>query len=120
MPSTLLALPAELRNVIYTYALTSPTSSLTFIPSTRRFDVSTIGAGLLVTCRSLAEETRYLPLQLNKLVFHMPDFSVGFALFLEKLNELEEEMGWVLRRDVRIVCADGRRRVQWLKVIMNG
>jgi hypothetical protein len=45
MPSTLLALPAELRNAIYTYALTSPTRSLTFIPSTRRFDVSTIGAG---------------------------------------------------------------------------
>ena len=120
MPSPVLALPRELRNAIYSYALTSPTGSLTFIPCTLRFDVSAIGVGLLVTCRSLAEETRYLPLQLNKLVFHMPDSRVGFALFLCRLNELEDKMGWVVSRDVRIICADGSRRMQWLSALMNG
>ena len=100
--SSLLALPAELRNQIYSYALTSPTHTLTFNVQTKRFDVSTIGAGLLTTCGSLFEETRYLPLQLNRLVFEVPSSpSVSFMVLLAKLKRLEEDMGWVLKMDVR-------------------
>ncbi|KAH7079459.1 hypothetical protein FB567DRAFT_122706 [Paraphoma chrysanthemicola] len=91
------SLPAEIRNQIYVYALTSPTGSLTFDPLRGRFDVSDIGAGLLITSRSLYEETRYLPLQLNQLVID----AWGYMGLLSKLNRLEQDMGWMLRVDVR-------------------
>jgi hypothetical protein len=103
--SPFLALPAELRNAIYTFALTTPSGSLTFNPSTRRFDVSSIGAGLLTTCRALFEETQYLPLQLNKLVFEIPVLHVKLMVLLAKLTRLEEEMGWVVKTDVSVVGA---------------
>jgi hypothetical protein len=88
--------------VIYEYALTSPTGALTFNPATRRFDVSSIGAGLLTVCRSLSEETRYLPLQFNRLEF---EESWGFTRLLRKLNQVEEEMGWLFKMEVK----DGAR-----------
>ncbi|KAH7349018.1 hypothetical protein BKA66DRAFT_392866, partial [Pyrenochaeta sp. MPI-SDFR-AT-0127] len=69
--SPLLALPAELRQMIWKYALTSPTSTLHYISRTKRFDVSQIGAGLLTTCHFIGTETQYLPIQLNQLVFEM-------------------------------------------------
>ncbi|KZM19115.1 hypothetical protein ST47_g9733 [Ascochyta rabiei] len=47
MPSPLLELPSELRNMIWEYALTNDTRSLRYNPDTKRFDVSQIGAGLL-------------------------------------------------------------------------
>lgn len=101
--SPLLALPAELRNEIWDYALTSPTSTLSFNADTKRFDVSAIGAGLLTTCRLLFEETRYLPLQLNRLVFEVPPSpSVSFMVLLAKLKRLEEDTGWVVKMDVRV------------------
>jgi hypothetical protein len=100
-PSSLLSLPAELRNLIYTFALTSSTRALTFNASTRRFDVLPIGAGLLTTCSQLFDETRYLPLQLNRLVFEMDAPSVWFMVLLSKLNRLEEDMGWVVKMDVK-------------------
>jgi hypothetical protein len=101
MSSPLLLLPAELRNLIYSYALTSSTGSLCFNPITRRFDVSPIGAGLLTSCHSVFEETRYLPLQLNRLVFEMQVPSVWFMVLLAKLNRLEEDMGWIIKMDVK-------------------
>lgn len=98
---TLLTLPAELRNQIYTLALTSPTRTLTFKPTTRRFDVSLIGAGLLSTCSQIFDETRYLPLQLNRLVFDMEGPSVWFMVLLSKMERIEEDMGWVVKMNVR-------------------
>jgi hypothetical protein len=94
---SLTSLPVELRSQIYTYALTSPTGTLTFSPLTGRFDVSTIGAGLLTTSRSLYDETRYLPLQLNRLVID----AWGYMGLLSKLNRLEQDMGRILSVDVR-------------------
>ena len=40
-------------------------------------------------------------MQLNRLVFEVPTPSVGLMVFLAKLNRLEEEMGWVLKVDVK-------------------
>jgi hypothetical protein len=101
-PSPLLSLPAELRNQIYTLALTSPTSTLPFNPTTRRFDVSSIGAGLLSTCSQIFDETRYLPLQLNRLVFDMESpCGVWFMVLLKKVERIEEDMGWVVKMNIR-------------------
>lgn len=101
MSSPLLCLPAELRNIIYEYALTSPDSNLHFDSESKRFDISQIGAGLLTTNRSLYMETRYLPLQLNRLVFVLRHTSMDLLMLFSRLDELEEEMGWILKRDVR-------------------
>jgi hypothetical protein len=100
MSSHLLLLPAELRNRIYFFALTTSTGDLIFNTSQRRFNVSSIGAGLLTTCRSLYSETRYLPLQLNRLVFELPSRCVWFMPLLDKLNKLEEDMGWIVKMEV--------------------
>jgi hypothetical protein len=78
MASPLLSLPPELRYLIYSYALTSPTGTLTFNRVTRRLDVSLIGAGLLTACRPLFEETRYMPLQLNLLVFGEEPYEMAY------------------------------------------
>ncbi|CAO2647149.1 Nn.00g080710.m01.CDS01 [Neocucurbitaria sp. VM-36] len=105
--SPLLSLPAELRQMIWEAALTSPTGSLTYDSSKKRFNVSSIGAGLLTTCHFVALETQYLPLQLNKLVFNMPTpANVDFMVFLARLNRLEAALGWVLRMDVRFAKGD--------------
>jgi hypothetical protein len=73
-PPTLLTLPTELRLQIYSYALTSlPYHTLYFNHITDRLDVSNIGAELLATCRLLYEETRWLPLQLNKVQVGVPE-----------------------------------------------
>ena len=90
--------------MIWEYALTSPTGSLTYDTTKNRFDVSTIGAGLLTSCHFVALETLYLPLQLNRLVFDTPTLAnanVDFMVFLERLNRLEAALGWVFRIDVR-------------------
>jgi hypothetical protein len=108
MSSPLLLLPAELRNRIYFFALTTSTGDLTFNTSRRRFNVSSIGAGLLTTCRSLYSETRYLPLQLNRLVFELPSRCVWFTPLLTKLNKLEEDMGWIVKMEVKFSDGFGR------------
>ncbi|EUC47016.1 hypothetical protein COCMIDRAFT_45383, partial [Bipolaris oryzae ATCC 44560] len=64
----LLRLPGEIRNLIYSYALTSPTSSLTYNVSEMRFPLHDIGFGLMSSCHALALETQYLHLKLNRLV----------------------------------------------------
>lgn len=63
---SLLALPAEVRTLIYIYALTLPTGTLVFDPCTRRFNVAAVSAVLLKTGGSLRNETKHLPLQLNR------------------------------------------------------
>ncbi|KAF1847734.1 uncharacterized protein K460DRAFT_333042 [Cucurbitaria berberidis CBS 394.84] len=105
--SSLLNLPAELRQMIWDHALTSPTGSLTYDTTKNRFDVSSIGAGLLTTCHCVALETQYLPLQLNKLVFDIPTrTNADFMVFLARLNRLEAALGWVLKIDVRFSRKD--------------
>ncbi|KAF2826808.1 hypothetical protein CC86DRAFT_20876 [Ophiobolus disseminans] len=100
---SLLALHAELCNYIWAYSLTTPTHILTSDASTRRFDVSAIGAGLLTTCHSIFEETRYLPLRLNRLSFAMPGRrSRSFTALLAKLRRLEEDFGCPLEVEVRL------------------
>jgi hypothetical protein len=108
MSSPLLLLPAELRNRIYFFALTTPTGDLTFNTSRRRFNVSSIGAGLLTACRSLYSETRYLPLQSNRLVFELPSRCVWFTHLLTRLNKLEEDMGWIVKMEVKFSDGFGR------------
>ncbi|RMZ68238.1 hypothetical protein GMOD_00004451 [Pyrenophora seminiperda CCB06] len=68
-----LRLPAEIRLLIASYALTSPTGSLHYNPSSMCFDVSSIGVGLIATCHEIALETQYLHLSLNRLVFEAMD-----------------------------------------------
>lgn len=96
--SPLLALPAEVRAMIWEFALTSPSGYLLFVQCTERFDVSDIGAGLLSTCKSVFEETRYLPLRLNVLHFHeTQDLELPYVEIMTKLMRIETKNGWTLR-----------------------
>jgi hypothetical protein len=100
---SLLNLPAELRNEIYDYALTSETGFLQYRTKTKRFDVSCIGAGLLTTCRSISAETLCLPIRLNKLVFDVTtrgNFDVW--LLLARLDGLEQAAQYGLGLDLRL------------------
>ncbi|XPS81005.1 hypothetical protein M3J09_012949 [Ascochyta lentis] len=102
MPSPLLELPFELRRAIWVYALTSETNTLRYNPGTRRFNVSQIGAGLLVTCRSISAETLYMPLRLNKLVFNVGTKDVDLWVLLAKLERLEQAAQYSLRLRLKI------------------
>ncbi|UPX19942.1 uncharacterized protein EKO05_0010191 [Ascochyta rabiei] len=98
MPSPLLELPSELRNMIWEYALTNDTRSLRYNPDTKRFDVSQIGAGLLVTCRSISLETLHTPICLNTLFFNVGTIGdVDMWLLLAKLERLEQATQCSLR-----------------------
>lgn len=108
--SPLLKLPAELRNMVYEYAFTTSTGELFYDATKKRFDVTSIGAGLLTTCHSILQEVQYLPLQFNKLVFQMPTpADVDFMVFLARLHRLEEAMGWVLKMVVRFQTGLGAK-----------
>ncbi|OAL43095.1 hypothetical protein IQ07DRAFT_650372 [Pyrenochaeta sp. DS3sAY3a] len=100
--SPLLNLPAELRRMICDYALTTPDGCLNYNIKRKRFDVSSIGAGLLTVCHSVAIETQYLPLLLNTLKFDVMDGDFEASLILmSRLNDLEMKLGWVFRTDIR-------------------
>jgi hypothetical protein len=108
MSSALLSLPYELRSHICLYALTAPAGGLIFNSAKRRFEVSSIGAGLLTTCRSLYWETRYLPLELSHwLMFNVPLPSVWFMVLLAKVNRLSEHMGRTVQ--IHVVFSSGMR-----------
>ena len=68
-PSPLLRLPPEVFHRIASYALTSPTESLSYNFTDMRFDVAEIGVGLISTCHAIALETRFLHLSKNTLIF---------------------------------------------------
>ncbi|KAF2629250.1 hypothetical protein BU25DRAFT_420128 [Macroventuria anomochaeta] len=103
MTSFLFKLPAELRNMIWNYALTSDTGTLQYNPSTKRFDVSHIGAGLLTTCRSISIETLYTPVRLNTLVFDTGIVGdVDLWVLLARLGRLDQATQYGLRLDLRI------------------
>lgn len=91
--SRLLSLPPELRNMIWEFALTSPTGTLEYSPKSHRFEVSPLGVSLLTTCHLTALETQYLPLKLNKLVFPCPG---TFLRFMNKRARIEAKLGRVL------------------------
>jgi hypothetical protein len=55
--------------MIWYYALTSESGCLQYEASTQRIDVSSIGSGLLTTCRWIFTETLHLPVRLNTVVF---------------------------------------------------
>ncbi|KAH6638884.1 hypothetical protein C7974DRAFT_122892 [Boeremia exigua] len=104
MSSSLLKLPAELRNKIWNYALMDDTNTLLFNPRTKRFDISSIGAGLLTTCRSISAETMYTPLRLNTLVFSVGTIGdVDMWVLLAKLERLEQAMQSTLRLDLGVL-----------------
>lgn len=99
-PPNLLTLPAEIRQQIWEYSLTSPTGKLRYDANKKRFDVSKIGAGLLSVSHSLAAETYYLPLQLNTLVVNMSrhdEFQPELEILLSRLRALEQEACCVFR-----------------------
>jgi hypothetical protein len=90
--SQLLSLPTELRLQIWSHALTSPICTLYFDSDTNRFDLSSIGAGLLTACRQTYHETRWLPVQLNEMVIGIPeDASKELYACLEKLKRLKKD-----------------------------
>lgn len=99
-PPSLLTLPIELRLQIYSYALTSlPYRTLYYNYDTDRLAVSSIGAGLLTTCRLLYEETHWLPLQLNKVQLGIPeDPSEKLLACVRNLKGLQKgenkDVGW--------------------------
>lgn len=93
--------------MIWEYALTTPDGCLTYNIKRKRFDVSSIGAGLLTVCHSIATETQYLPLLLNTLKFDVMDRGFEASLILmSRLNDLETKLGWVFRTDVRFSVRD--------------
>jgi hypothetical protein len=93
--SPFLRLPGEIRNMIYTYALSSPKGYLRYSKAVARFDVLDIGVGLLIMCYFVAFETLYLPPQLNRLVFEPPTHAdFGTIKMIGKLIKLTDEVGW--------------------------
>lgn len=68
MAPTLLTLPPEIRNMIWDYALSSDSGTLYYDNRIKRFDVPSIGAGLMTTCRSTFNETLFAALRPNTLV----------------------------------------------------
>jgi hypothetical protein len=97
--SPLLRLPGEIRNLIYFYTLTSPTSALVYNASEMRFETSGIGLGLLSSCHAIALETQHLHFKLNTLLFALGN---GEAL-------RDREMTTILRGLARLACAKGWR-----------
>ncbi|KAF2689009.1 hypothetical protein K458DRAFT_383680 [Lentithecium fluviatile CBS 122367] len=71
--SCLLTLPPELRLQIWQHAMTAPTGTPHLSPTSQRFDVSLIGAGLLTACHLTALETQHLPGECNTFVFPGPE-----------------------------------------------
>ncbi|KAF1968707.1 hypothetical protein BU23DRAFT_257641 [Bimuria novae-zelandiae CBS 107.79] len=92
--SRLLSLPPELRNIIWSYALTSDDSRLHYDSAAVRFDTSQIAAGLPATCHQTALETLYLSLRCNTLCF---DSKAAFLRWTRRLVAVEGKLGVGLR-----------------------
>ena len=93
----LLRLPGEVRNLIYSYALTSPTSSLVYNASEMCFPLHDIGLGLMSSCHALALETQYLHFKLNRLVFVVNQGTTGniwdYVAVMKNLGRLGDAKG---------------------------
>ncbi|KAJ6272487.1 hypothetical protein PSV08DRAFT_246591 [Bipolaris maydis] len=107
----LLRLPGEIRNSIYSYALTSPTLSLTYNASEMRFPLDDIGFGLMSSCHALALETQYLHLKLNRLVFVFDTDTAlktrEYFIVLENLKRLGDAKSWTMHVEIRCKSRDG-------------
>lgn len=112
--SLLLRLTAEIRCLIFSCALTSPTSSLTYNATSMRFDLSNIGTGLLTSCHEVAIETQYLHLKLNTLIFDVDGEgglnSRDLNTVLRNLKRLEEAFGWFINVKIRHKAGDKQHR----------
>lgn len=101
MASLLLKFPAELRNLIWDFALTSDNYTLHYNTDSKRYNVSNIGAGLLTTCRTISAETLYTPLRLNTLVFDVSTITfMDLRILSLRLNETATSfVVWTQDRD---------------------
>jgi hypothetical protein len=113
LASPFLSLPGEIRNMIYTYALSSETQCLAYDKRHGRFNVSGIGAGLLQTCHMVSRETMYMPLLVNTLVFSS---STGGGETEEKMLKcmgriirLGGKFGWRDDLDIKVFWARSGR-----------
>jgi hypothetical protein len=109
--SPLLRLPIEVRHLIFSYALTSPSSSLTYNAADMRFSLCDIGSGLLSSCHALALETQYLHLKLNTLIFVL-DRDTGVSerdlkAILTNLERLGDARGWRIHVKIQWRAGDG-------------
>ncbi|KAK1910548.1 hypothetical protein P3342_008427 [Pyrenophora teres f. teres] len=107
--SPLLGLPPELLHRIATYALTSPTHTLTYDFTHMRFDVSSIGVGLMATCHTIALQTRFLHFSSNTLVFKVGNPADAGAV---------RDLGVVHSSLCRVARAHGR--LFWACLVVKG
>jgi hypothetical protein len=111
MACKLLELPAELRVMIWQYALTNSFGSIQYDGATRCFDVSSIGAGLLFSCRSISSETVHLPLLLNTIVIDLGTVEfVDFSVQWTRLEDLAAKHGLVPR--IKLISG---RAICWME-----
>ncbi|XP_014558870.1 hypothetical protein COCVIDRAFT_93474 [Bipolaris victoriae FI3] len=112
----LLRLPGEIRNLIYSYALTSPTSSLIYNASEMRFPLHDIGFGLMSSCHALALETQYQHFKLNRLVFVVNQGTIGniwdYITVMKNLGRLADAKGWAIHVEFRFSDASIILRVR--------
>lgn len=90
--SPLIALPFEIRRIIWRHALTSPNKCLRYDADFSKLDLSAIGAGLFATCHQIALETMGMPLKLNTLCFDVQ----GFLRCQRMLAAMEGKVEWKL------------------------
>lgn len=100
--SPILRLPGEIRKLIYSYALTSPTSTLAYDASEMRFQADDIGLGLLSSCHAVALETQHLHFKLNTLVFALENSDDAGALKKRDMTAIFRGLG-------SLACARGWR-----------
>ena len=97
--SRLLSLPPEIRNLIWTQALTSSDGTLRYNTSESRFEGQDVALSLPATCHQVALETQYLAVKVNKLVFEDAE---GYLRWRKRLSGVEAGTGW----KVRVGCVE--------------
>jgi len=92
--------------MIWEFALTAPDERLIYNPAIARFNVSSIGAGLITTSHQIALETQFLPPKLNDLVFRADkSLTASDCLkFITRVVKLENSLGCTL--PIRRVCLE--------------
>ncbi|KAL5380581.1 hypothetical protein DPSP01_007644 [Paraphaeosphaeria sporulosa] len=88
--SPLLALPFEIRRIIWRHALTSPNKYLLYATKSLTLDLSPIRAALSATCHQIALETTNMLLKLNKICLDVQ----GLLRCRRRLLAMEGEVEW--------------------------
>lgn len=89
--------------MIWKFALKSDSGALCYNSSTKRFDVSDIGASLLTTCHAISAETLHMPVHLNTLVFATCQIGdVDLWVLVARLERLEQVAQNELRLHLKI------------------